>query len=85
VSLNSHLLPLNVDDVFFASIANANTPVLTNTFGFLSPLGRATASFNLPPALLPSGVMGHFACAIVDLGVPAVVGTSNAVPLTLTP
>jgi hypothetical protein len=84
-SLNGHNLPLNMDAFFDFTIENANTPLLTNTFGTLDALGRATAMLNLPPGVLTSAFQSHVACAIVDLATPVVVATTNAVPLAIDP
>jgi hypothetical protein len=79
------VLPLVVDDVFQFSVDNVNTPVLSNTFGTLSALGRATATLNLPPGAVAGPTQAHFAAAIVDLGTSTVVAATNPVPLTVDP
>lgn len=78
-------LPLNYDDVLIYSFQNLNTPILSNTLGVLNAQGRATASLNLPAGMVIGPAQAHFAYAIMNFGTLTVLGTSNAVPLTVTP
>ena len=84
ITANGFVLPLNLDDVLLFTIDNANTPLLMQTMGTLSPLGRATASLNLPPGVY-TPVSGNFAFAVYDLATLTVTATSNAVPLAIGP
>jgi Arylsulfotransferase (ASST) len=82
---NGHVLPLNLDAVLLFSLEQANTPLLTNTLGTLSPLGRATASFNLPPGMIGGPVSAHFAAGVLEPATTIVLATTNPVPLTVGP
>jgi Arylsulfotransferase (ASST) len=85
INVGGFNLPLNYDDVLVYSFQNANTPILTNTFGVLNAQGRATASLNLPAGLVIGPAQAHFAYAMMNFGTLTVLGASNAVPVTITP
>jgi hypothetical protein len=74
-----------MDDVLLFSIANANTSVLTNTFGILDSLGTTTATLNLPPGLVGTTVSGNFAAAFLFPGTSVVSGVTNPIPFTIAP
>ncbi len=59
-------IPLNIDWWFDGSLAAANTGFYTNTFGFLDPQGRATASLNFPNFPSLAGLGLHHAFIVVD-------------------
>lgn len=85
ISSGGFVLPLNPDAVFDFTVAFANTPILTQTLGALSSLGRATSFLNLPALSVPGPVPLHFAGAVLDPLTLAVTATTNAVPLTILP
>jgi len=81
VQLNGFYLPLNLDGYSDATLAAP--PPFPGFAGVLDARGRAAASVIVPPrvgALV--GLTGHHAWAIIDPA-GAVLGTSNAAPLTL--
>ncbi len=66
--LGPQTIPLNFDTWTQLSLDLANTSVYSNSLGFLDANGKATASFNLPPAI--PGVQGlllHHAVVTLDL------------------
>ena len=76
-------VPLNQDVYFDFSIANANGPLLVNTFAFLDPAGTGGASFVLPPGLSNLiGLQAHHAWMGIDPLSLQVTFGSNAMPLT---
>ena len=81
LNLGGAILPLNVDSYLLLTLTNP-TAVLTDSIGFLGPVGQASAGLVLPAGLDPSfaGIVLHHAYAL--LGVPF---TSNPVSCTLTP
>lgn len=76
-------VPLNLDAYLLFTFATPNTPLLRNSLGMLDANGRARVTFELPPIADPSlvGLVVHHAYVVSDSG--AVVGASNAVPVTL--
>ena len=85
--IDGHLLPLSFDAWFVQTLIAPSATPLQNSLGLLDAQGGAQASFVLPPnapaALL--GVQLHHAAVLVDLLHGAVVGASNAVPLSFAP
>jgi Arylsulfotransferase (ASST) len=85
IPVDGYVVPLNYDGVTDYTLMNANTSLLVNTAGVLNSLGRATATLQLPPGLIGAPVKADFAAAFVDLATIHVVGTTNAVSLTVVP
>lgn len=84
LSLDGHVLPLNLDAYLLFSLSGANNPPFANTFGQLDGAGKASASISVPAGLSASlvGATFHHAFAAIDvLGSGQVEFTSNAVPL----
>ena len=81
-------VPLNWDVYTDLTLAFANTAVLTNTFGSLDGVGRASASLNLAPGLLPPTAVGavlRHAFVAVHPASSQLTWASNAVDLLITP
>lgn len=76
------VLPLNFDAYLNITLANANTPVFTSTFGLLDVNGQAACSVNIPSGQNPNLVGQSFdhAFAVIDPGVGFPFG-SNPVPM----
>ena len=61
------LIPLNFDAWTQLSLSLANTAVYSNSLGFLDAQGKATASFNLPPAIPGAqGLNLHHAVVVLN-------------------
>jgi len=76
-------LPLTFDNLFIASIQLANTPIFSNTIGFLNTSGQAKAAIRVPGGVL-TNLVGYpltFAAALVDRFDTA----SNPVVVTVAP
>ena len=87
-SKNGIDVPLNWDVYTDVSLQFANTPVLTDTMGTLDGDGRAVASFNPTPGLIPPAAVGfvlHHAALAVDPGTTKFTWASNAVAVTIEP
>lgn len=89
-ALDGHVVPLNLPDVYFNfTVANANSPVLSNTFGIVGVDGTATAFFVLPPGTNPglAGFQVDHAFLVFDVLTlfGQVAETSNSVPFTFVP
>ncbi|MHC5210526.1 MAG: aryl-sulfate sulfotransferase [Planctomycetota bacterium] len=81
-------VPLNWDVYTDLSLALANTAILTDTFGLLDGSGRASASFNTTPGLIPPAAIGlvlHHVALAVDPGTSKLTWASNAVETLLEP
>ncbi|MHC4845326.1 MAG: aryl-sulfate sulfotransferase [Planctomycetota bacterium] len=81
-------VPLTWDVYTELTLALANTAVLTDTVGILDGSGRAVASLNATPGLLPAvavGAMLYHVALAVDPGTSTVTWGSNAVPMTVVP
>jgi hypothetical protein len=85
IPIDGQVFPLNMDAVVLFTLANVNTPLLSNTYGTLDVIGHATATLNLPPGTIAGPVLGHFAAAVLNPTTGTVVATSNPVPLTIGP
>ena len=80
-------LPLVLDPYFIYTLTNPNSMPLGSSFGVLDGLGKATATFTLPPAFAPSliGATIHHAAVSFTLGAtPNVTEATNAAPLDFT-
>jgi hypothetical protein len=79
------VLPLELDDYFFFTLAGGGANVLTNFVGVLDANGRATAAIVVPPgspvAASLVGTRLFHAAAVVDPNLGAFVHASNAAPL----
>lgn len=83
IPLGSVNIPLNPDPWFSASAAYANAaPIFSQTFGTLTGLGSASASFGLPPGL-PGGYQLNFAYVVFGQGAPFLQAASNPVPVSV--
>jgi len=81
-------VPLNWDAYTDVTLALANTAVLTDTVGVLDGDGRATASLNVTPGLLPASAVGfvlNHAALAVNPGTSTLTWASNAVAITVDP
>ncbi|MEM7200077.1 MAG: aryl-sulfate sulfotransferase [Planctomycetota bacterium] len=87
VLLHGNNLPLNPDSVTLITLANAGQTPLLQTVGSLDALGRGSGSFSMPAGVFSPGEAStmHWAHMLLDLATGDVVGTSNAVPLLITP
>jgi hypothetical protein len=52
-------IPLTLDGYTDLTISSFNTPVFTNSLGVTDANGRATATFNLPAGVMPTGTYYH--------------------------
>ena len=62
--------------------------LLAGSFGFLDGLGAASASFNVPPGVIPSSLLGvelNHAYVVLDPLSGQLTRASNAVPLEIAP
>ena len=81
-----HVLALNPDPYFQFTANHPNTPPLHDSLGTLDGSGTGQATFQLPPGLVAlTGLQLHHAFGLADPTTGAVLGTSNSVPLALTP
>ncbi len=81
-------VPLNWDAYTDVTLALANTAVLTDTVGVLDGNGRATASLNVTPGLLPASAVGfvlHHAALAVNPGTSTLTWASNPVAISVEP
>jgi hypothetical protein len=81
-------VPLNWDAYSDITLELANTAVLSNTFGTLDANGRASASLNVTPGLLPATAIGavlDHAFVAFNPGTSKVTFASNADGLTIVP
>lgn len=81
-------VPLNWDVYTDLTLTLANTAVLTNTFGLLNGSGRASASLNTTPGMLPASAIGvvlQHAALATDAGTSKLTWASNAVAITVVP
>ncbi|MFT4709451.1 MAG: sulfatase activating formylglycine-generating enzyme [Planctomycetota bacterium] len=92
ISVNGHVLPLNLDSYLLRTFDKPNQVPLGNSFGMLPAAvfgigGEVTATFSLPPGLGASviGRTVNHAYAAIDPGTGAVTMTSNAVSVNLVP
>ncbi len=79
-------VPLNFDPYTSLTLDFANTALLTDTFGTLDASGRASASFNVTPGLIPAVAVGltlHHAAIATDPGTSKATWASNAVAFTI--
>ncbi len=78
--LAGFLVPLNPDFYFNFTVANPNTPPLTNSFGQLDGSGFALAEFTLGAGFDPSfiGTTVSHAYLVLDTATFAIIGASNA-------
>jgi hypothetical protein len=86
--VTGQVVPLNVDAYFLFLYQNAGAGLLTPFFGFLSPIGAATASFTVPAASNASlaGLVLHHAFITIDFfGAGQMSFVSNALPVQLMP
>ncbi len=87
--IDAFLLPLNVDSYTLYTLTSPNTPPLAGSFGVLDGVGRATATFTLPPASNPAlaGLTVNHAWVALEL-LPNLLHptlVSEALPLDLLP
>lgn len=84
--LGAHALPLNFDSIFLFSFEQANGAFFLQTFGTISPSGRSTAGFAIPPGM-PAALVGvrfDLAYGTWDPTLPfALSSASNPVGVTL--
>ena len=90
--LDDEYLPLNILDPYFVySLANLNTPPLTNSFGSLGANGEGTVTLTIPAGSNPnlSGLVFHHAFVALDTltipGAAIIDFASNAVATALVP
>ena len=86
IPVDGLFLPLNFDGILSFSIANANGPIFSKTFGFLDANGQAYPSLNLP-ALDPAfaGLTMHGAGVVYDAFVTSAQAVTGAVAVDLIP
>lgn len=89
VSIESNVLPLNIDVYFLQTLTSPNAPPLAGSFGVLDGSGTASASFTLPPSGNPVlvGLTVNHAYVVLDLQ-PTLLSVplaSPALPLVLEP
>lgn len=77
-------LPLAYDFYTQFTLANPISPILPGGFGTLDASGTATASFVVPPIVLPAAATIHHAFVVID-GASGPVAASNAVSIDLVP
>jgi hypothetical protein len=84
-ALKGQHIPLNNDGYTLLTLQNPNSFLLTSSYGMLDASGTAQAHFNLPPGAPASlaGLVLHHAAVALDGN--AIVGVTNAAPLTLVP
>jgi hypothetical protein len=81
-------VPLNWDAYTDLTLDLANTPVLTDTFGSLDGLGKASASLNVGAGVLPPtafGIVLSHAYVAFDPGTSKLSWASNAVDVLIDP
>ena len=87
--LDGQLLPLAVDSYLLHTLTSPNAPPLAGSLGQLDDVGRASASFALPPGTGAAlvGVEANHAFVALELlpGLLRVALISNAVPIQLVP
>ncbi len=88
VPVGDFVLPLVPDPYFFWTVEHPDSPVLSDSLGFLDDEGDGTTVFQLPVGLPPSliGLVLHHAYAVIDLpGTGDFVHASNPVALAIVP
>jgi len=78
-------LPLVVDAYFLTTLTQPNQPPLSQSFGVLDALGKASASFALPGGLGVAGITANHAFVAFDPVAGQVTLVSNAQALSLLP
>jgi hypothetical protein len=86
VPFQSVLVPLNLDPYGTFTLNNPNSPILSNSLGFLDASGEAVASFNIPPAtVLPAPLPAFHAALIIDPFTGVATLATNPVTASLLP
>lgn len=86
-SFGGATIPLNLDAYLSFTLANANQPPFTNSFGVLDANGRSETEIAIPAGVLSGAQAGltlHHAAVVFDLGINPLL-VSNAESLTLAP
>ncbi|TAJ09276.1 MAG: hypothetical protein EPO68_15390, partial [Planctomycetota bacterium] len=84
-TLDSLLVPLNLDSYSTFTFSNPNKPPLSNNFSVINLFGFASASLTIPAGTTLVGLTASHAYVVIEPSPLSVVFASNAVSVTLVP